>query len=163
MRIGFGYDIHPLVPNRPLILGGIHVPFHKGPTGHSDADVLCHAIGDALLGAASLGDIGEHFPDSDPQFKNADSLVLLGRILEKISAAAFVVRNVDATVVLEVPSLGPFKKAMGERVANALRLSRNEVSIKAKTNERFEAVGKGEAVAAFAVVLLEASGADGRP
>jgi 2-C-methyl-D-erythritol 2,4-cyclodiphosphate synthase len=163
VRIGFGYDIHPLAPNRPLILGGIHVPFHKGPAGHSDADVLCHAIGDALLGAASLGDIGEHFPDSDPQFKNADSLVLLGRILEKISAAGFVVRNVDATVVLEVPSLGPFKKAMVERVANALRLSRNEVSVKAKTNERFEAVGKGEAVAAFAVVLLEASGADGRP
>jgi 2-C-methyl-D-erythritol 2,4-cyclodiphosphate synthase len=155
MRIGFGYDIHALKPGRPLILGGVTIPFDKGLEGHSDADVLCHAISDALLGAASLGDIGHLFPDTDPEYKGADSLKLLSHVAEKIRNQGYVISNIDATVIAERPRLAPHREAMIQKLAEALDVSGNRVSVKATTNEAFDAVGRGEAVAANAVALLE--------
>ena len=155
MRIGFGYDIHALVENRRLILGGVPIPFGKGLLGHSDADVLCHAISDALLGAAALGDIGMLFPDTDPQFKNADSLKLMIQAAQKVTEAGYRISNIDATLIAEKPKLMPHRRKMIENIAQALNLGPNQVSVKATSNERFDATGRGEAIAAQAVVLLE--------
>ncbi len=155
MRVGFGYDLHPLTEGRPLILGGMTIPFDKGLDGHSDADVLCHAIGDALLGAAALGDIGDHFPDTDPVYKEASSLVLLGRIGERVRQEGYRIVHIDSTVVAEIPKVSPFKKRMIDRIAEALKLDRPGVSVKATTNEGLGPVGRGEAIAAYAVATVE--------
>ena len=154
MRIGTGYDLHRLVEGRPLVLGGVTIPADRGALGHSDADVLCHAVIDAVLGAASLGDIGLHFPDSDPRWKDAASLDLLARTAALLAPRGFAIANLDVTIVLERPKLRPYIEAMraGDRRPPGRRLSC--VSIKAKTNEGVDAVGRGEAVAAHAVALL---------
>jgi 2-C-methyl-D-erythritol 2,4-cyclodiphosphate synthase len=154
VRVGFGYDIHPLVSGRKLILGGVDIPFDKGLDGHSDADVLCHAVSDALLGAAALGDIGEHFPDDDLQYQGVSSLKLLEQVGMLLKENAFLISNVDATVVAEKPRLMPFKASMAARIASNLGLDKHQVSIKATTNERFGVIGRGEAIAAFAVASL---------
>jgi 2-C-methyl-D-erythritol 2,4-cyclodiphosphate synthase len=159
MRVGMGYDIHPLVEGRELILGGVRIPFDRGLKGHSDADALCHAVCDALLGAAGLGDIGEHFPDSDIRFKDADSIRLLAEVGGKIRAKGYVILSVDATVIAEGPKLTAFKSPMAGNLAMALGISESGVSVKAKTNEGFDAVGRGEAIAVFAVAGIE----DARP
>ena len=157
LRVGFGYDIHPLVTGRPLILGGVNIPFEKGLDGHSDADVLCHAVTDALLGAAALGDIGEHFPDTDPAYKNARSIDLLGRVVAKLHEAGYAIGNVDSTVVAEAPRLLPYKEKIHTTIASALTIDKQKVSVKAKTQEGFGPVGRGEAVAAYAVVSIEST------
>lgn len=156
MRIGLGYDIHALVAGRKLVLGGVAIPFEKGLLGHSDADVLAHAVADAVLGAAALGDIGRHFPDTDPAFKGADSLKLLAETVALAQKAGYAVVNVDATIVAESPRLAPFNLAMREGLAGAMSLSIDAVSVKATTNEGFGAEGKGEAISCQAVALLEA-------
>ena len=155
IRSGLGYDIHALVENRPLILGGVSIPYHLGLLGHSDADVLCHAVSDALLGAAAMGDIGEHFPDTDPAFKGADSLMLLAKVGEIIRIAGYQINNVDATIVAEAPKLSPYKKEMAENLAQALKLDPDRVSVKATTNEKFDATGRKEAISALAVAMIE--------
>ncbi len=157
-RIGTGYDLHRLVENRPLILGGVRVPFHLGLEGHSDADILCHAITDAILGAAALGDIGKHFPDTDARFKNADSLDLLKRANRAVQAMGYRVVNVDATIIAEQPKLRDHIDAMRQRLAETLEVRTACVSVKAKTNEGVGPEGLGEAMSAQAVVLLEESG-----
>lgn len=158
MRIGFGYDIHALVPDRALVLGGVSIPFQKGLLGHSDADVLCHAIADALLGAAALGDIGEHFPDTDSKYKDSSSLDLLCQIQAKIHQAGYVIINVDTVIIAEIPKLSPYKKAMVDKITKALHLDPVTVSIKAKTHEGFGPMGQGEAIAVYAVTLIENKG-----
>lgn len=155
LRVGHGYDVHRLVEGRRLILGGVTVPFEKGLLGHSDADVLAHAIADAVLGAAGLGDIGRHFPDTDPDYKNADSLRLLGICVERARAAGWRVGNVDATVIAQKPRLAPFVEAMREHLAAVLHTAPEAVNVKAKTEEGLGFTGTGEAIAAHAVVLLE--------
>lgn len=155
MRIGSGYDIHRLVEKRPLILGGVKIPYHKGLMGHSDADVLVHAVIDALLGAVNDGDIGCHFPSNDPTYEGVSSLVLLRRIGMRVDEYGFTIANIDTTVVAEEPKLGPFKAEMAKTIARALDLSENLVSIKAHTNEGLGAIGRGEAIAAYAVALVE--------
>jgi 2-C-methyl-D-erythritol 2,4-cyclodiphosphate synthase len=153
-RIGIGYDIHRLVEGRKLVLAGIEVPFDKGLLGHSDSDVLAHAVCDALLGAAALGDIGEHFPDTDERWKNASSLDLLAQVVEMIRERGYRVANVDTIILAERPRLRPHIQAMRERLAAALRVDIDCVSVKAKTGEGLESVGRGEAMAAQAVALL---------
>jgi len=153
-RIGIGYDIHRLVEGRKLVLAGIEVPFDKGLLGHSDSDVLAHAVCDALLGAAALGDIGEHFPDTDGRWKNASSLDLLAQVVEMIQKRGYRVANVDTIILAERPRLRPHIQAMRERLAAALRVDIDCVSVKAKTGEGLESVGRGEAMAAQAVALL---------
>src|ERR1044072_1046287 len=153
-RIGIGYDIHRLVEGRKLVLAGVEVPFDKGLLGHSDSDVLAHAVCDALLGAAALGDIGEHFPDTDERWKNASSLDLLARVVEMIRERGYRVANVDTIILAERPRLRPHIQAMRERLAAALRVDVDCVSVKAKTGEGLESVGRGEAMAAQAVALL---------
>jgi 2-C-methyl-D-erythritol 2,4-cyclodiphosphate synthase len=153
-RTGAGYDIHRLVEGRPLILGGVEIPFEKGLLGHSDSDVLAHAVCDALLGAAALGDIGRHFPDSDPKWKGASSLDLLRRVVELIGERGFQVENVDAVIVTEKPKLAPYIDEMRNNLASVLEIEMERVSIKAKTNEGLDAVGRGEAMAAHAVALI---------
>ena len=157
MRVGFGYDVHPLVRERPLILGGVVIPHDFGLAGHSDADVLCHAIGDALLGAANLGDLGQHFPDHDPQFANISSLRLLEHIAALLSQQRYRVSNIDATLVLESPKVMRHAAQMKENIAAALRISAAQVSIKATTSEQLGFIGRREGAAAHAVVLLESS------
>ena len=152
-RIGIGYDIHRLVEGRRLVLAGVEIPFEKGLLGHSDSDVLTHAICDALLGAAAAGDIGTHFPDSDPRFAGAASLELLARVVELIKERGFKVANIDAVVLAERPRLAPYIKSMRERLAAVLQIDVELVSVKAKTNEGLDAVGRGEAMAAHAVAL----------
>ena len=154
MRIGHGYDVHRLTPGRRLILGGVHVPSDVGLDGHSDADVLAHAITDAILGAASMGDIGAHFPDTDAEWKDADSLVLLREIVRRVGARGWAVGNVDATVVLQAPKLRPFIDTMRQRLADAMSVSLDAVSVKATTGEGLGWVGSGEGAAAHAVALL---------
>jgi 2-C-methyl-D-erythritol 4-phosphate cytidylyltransferase/2-C-methyl-D-erythritol 2,4-cyclodiphosphate synthase len=154
-RVGIGYDLHRLVEGRPLILGGVVIPAPKGALGHSDADAVCHAVTDAILGAAALGDIGSHFPDSDPAWRGASSLDLLARAASLVRNAGFSVTHVDVVVILETPKLGPHREAMRAHVAGALGVPVDSVSIKAKTNEGVDAVGRGEAIAAHAVALLE--------
>jgi len=154
-RAGIGYDLHRLEIGRKLILGGIEVPFDKGPVGHSDGDVLAHAICDALLGAANLGDIGTHFSDSDPRWKNASSLVFLQHIQNLLAQRRLRIEHIDAIVIAERPKLGPHFSAMRDALAGALGIATDAISLKAKTNEGVDAVGRGEAIAAQAVATLE--------
>lgn len=153
-RIGTGYDIHRLVEGRRLVLGGVEIPFEKGLLGHSDSDVLIHAICDALLGAAALGDIGTHFPDSDPRWAGASSLEFLARVVEMVTEKGYRVANIDATVIAERPKLRPYLQAMREKLASVLQIDVDQVNIKAKTNEGLESVGRGEAMAAQSVALI---------
>lgn len=161
MRIGIGYDIHRLEDGRRLVLGGVTISFTRGLAGHSDADVLTHAVIDALLGAAALGNIGQHFPDSDAQFKDADSLMLLERAARMVRDAGYDIVNVDANVVAQDPKLSPYIDAMRKNIACRLGLEQDRVSIKAKTNERVGPEGRGEAMSAQAVALLEERLANG--
>jgi 2-C-methyl-D-erythritol 2,4-cyclodiphosphate synthase len=154
IRVGHGYDIHPLVEGRKLLLGGVEIKHEIGLGGHSDADVVAHAIIDALLGAACLGDIGTNFPDTDQKYKDADSLRLLRQIGERLREDAWKIGNVDVTVIAERPKLAPSIPQMKENIASALMISEQQVSIKAKTNEGMDATGRGEAIAAHAVALL---------
>ena len=153
-RIGEGWDTHALVVGRPLLIGGVHIPHTHGLLGHSDADVLLHAITDALIGAAALGDIGKHFPDTDVQFKGADSWVLLQKVGELLKANGYAIGNIDATVIAQAPKLASFIPAMCERVAQALDLSPKQVNVKAKTAEKMGPVGEGLSMEARAVVLI---------
>ncbi|MDO8318714.1 2-C-methyl-D-erythritol 2,4-cyclodiphosphate synthase [Rhodoferax sp.] len=153
-RIGEGWDIHALVAGRKLMLGGIEVPYHLGLMGHSDADVLQHAITDALLGAAALGDIGTHFPDTDARFKGADSSVLLTEAARRVRAKGFEIGNVDSTIIAQAPKLMPFMPAMRARLAQTLGITLDQVNVKAKTAEKMGPVGLGQAMEARAVVLL---------
>ena len=153
-RIGQGYDVHALVPERKLILGGVHVPHEKGLLGHSDADALLHALTDALLGAAGLNDIGQLFPDTDPQFKDMDSRILLRAALQKVQAAGFEIGNVDATVICQKPKLAEYLPEMVRNIANDLAVTPSHVNIKAKTNESLGHLGRGEGIAVHAVALL---------
>jgi 2-C-methyl-D-erythritol 2,4-cyclodiphosphate synthase len=153
-RIGEGWDIHALAAGRPLIIGGEHIPYHLGLLGHSDADVLLHAITDALLGAAALGDIGRHFPDTAAEFKGADSLVLLVEAAKRVRAAGFEIGNIDSTVIAQAPKLAPFLSGIAQRIAAALGLAVTQVNVKAKTAEKMGPVGEGAAMEARAIVLL---------
>ncbi len=155
MRIGHGYDVHALVAGRDLILGGVKIPHTKGLLGHSDADALIHAVCDACLGAAGLGDIGRHFPDSDPQYKNIDSRILLRRVKEAIQAEGWRVSNVDATIVAQAPKLTPYMEQMKLNLASDLGISANSMNIKAGTTEKLGFAGREEGIAAHAVVLLQ--------
>jgi 2-C-methyl-D-erythritol 2,4-cyclodiphosphate synthase len=154
VRCGIGYDLHRLAEGRKLIIGGIEVPFDKGPVGHSDGDVLAHAICDALLGAAGLGDIGTHFPDSDPQWKGANSLRFLDHVRKLLDQRDMQIDYIDAVVILERPKLGPHFPKMREALAKSLGLSADQIHLKAKTNEAVDAVGRGEAIACHVVATL---------
>ncbi len=153
-RIGQGFDVHALVPGRRLVLGGVEIPHSRGLLGHSDADVLLHAITDAVLGAAGMGDIGAMFPDSDAQFEGADSTELLRLAVGKVAAAGWQIENIDATVIAESPKIGPHVSAMRDRITAVCAIGRNAVSIKGKTTEKLGLTGRGEGIAAQAVVLL---------
>ena len=155
LRIGHGYDVHKLVSERKLILGGVDIPYEKGLLGHSDADVLLHAISDALLGAAALGDIGKHFPDTDAAYKNADSLVLLSKVGEIIKNAGYQVSNIDSTVIAQAPKLAPHIEQMRKNIARALSIEVDDVSVKATTEERLGFTGRGEGISAHAVCIIE--------
>ena len=155
MRIGHGYDVHRLAEGRRLILGGVEIPFEKGLLGHSDADVLTHAVMDALLGAAGMGDIGRRFPDTDPAYAGADSLVLLDRVVERICSAGLRVGNVDATILAQHPRLAPCIPAMAENLARRLGADQSRVNVKATTEEKLGFTGSGDGMAAHAVCLLE--------
>lgn len=154
LRIGEGWDIHALVPGRKLIIGGVEIPHTLGLLGHSDADVLLHAITDALLGAAALGDIGSHFPDTDPEFKGADSVVLLAEAARRVRARGYEIGNIDSTVIAQAPRLAPHIPGMRARIAAALGLREDQVNVKAKTAERMGPVGQGLAMEARAATLL---------
>lgn len=154
MRVGIGYDSHPFAAGRKLILGGVEIPHAKGLAGHSDADAVAHAVTDAILGAAGLGDIGRMFPNDDPQWKNASSLDLLSRAYVKVAEAGFQVMYADVTVILEQPRLAPHIEAMQERLAQALLVGATRVSVKAKTNEGMGWIGRGEGIAVMAVATL---------
>jgi len=156
MRIGTGYDLHRLVEGRPLILGGVRIPYERGLLGHSDADAVCHAVTDAILGAANLGDIGRLFPDTDPRWKDANSLALLADAQARVTAAGWRVVNVDVVVIAQKPKLSPHADAIRESLASALGTSADVVAIKGKTNEGVDAIGRGEAIAVHAVALLTA-------
>lgn len=155
MRIGHGYDVHRLVPGRDLILGGVKIPFELGLDGHSDADVLLHAVSDALLGAAGLGDIGRHFPDTDPKYKGADSLVLLNIVGQKVAQKGYRVSNIDVTMIAQKPKLKDYISRMEENIASALGLDPERVNVKATTEEKLGFTGTGEGMACHAVCLLE--------
>ena len=154
IRTGIGYDSHRLVTGRRLVLGGVTVPHDRGLQGHSDADVLTHALCDALLGAVADGDIGQHFSDSDPRWKDVDSTVLLGRVVERLARSGWRVLNVDATVVTEAPKLQPHIAAMRSRIAEVMGIDLTRVSVKAKTNEGMDAVGRREGISAMAVATV---------
>ena len=155
IRIGEGWDIHALVEGRPLMLGGVHVPYSKGLLGHSDADALLHAITDALFGAAGMGDIGTHFPDTDAAFKGADSAVLLAEAARRVRALGYSIGNVDSTIIAQAPKLAPHISAMRARIADILGIAPDGVNVKAKTAENMGPVGEGMAIEARAVVLLQ--------
>ena len=155
MRVGFGFDVHPLLENVPFTLGGVVIPHHKGAMGHSDADVLVHAICDALLGAANLGDIGMHFPDTDPAFKGIDSTILLQKVVQLISQKAYRIVNIDTTVCLQQPKIRPYIPQMQETLAQAMSIPADLISIKATTTEKLGFIGREEGVSAYAMVLLE--------
>jgi 2-C-methyl-D-erythritol 2,4-cyclodiphosphate synthase len=155
VRCGIGYDLHRLEVGRKLVVGGLEVPFDKGPVGHSDGDVLAHALCDALLGAAGLGDIGMHFPDTDPKWKGANSLQFLEHVARLLDDKEFSIEHVDAVVILERPKLGPHFPKMREALAKALGVAAECIHLKAKTNEGVDAVGHGEAIAAYVVATLE--------
>nr|WP_236599191.1 2-C-methyl-D-erythritol 2,4-cyclodiphosphate synthase [Ramlibacter monticola] len=154
MRVGEGWDTHALVPGRRLLLGGVEIPYERGLLGHSDADVLLHAITDALIGAAGLGDIGKHFPDTDERFRGADSIVLLREAARRVREAGWSLANVDSTVVAQAPKLAPHIEAMRSRIAEALGIAPGQVNVKAKTAEKLGPVGMGQSIEARAVVLL---------
>lgn len=153
-RIGQGYDIHRLVEGRKLILAGVEIPFEKGLDGHSDADVVAHALMDSLLGAAALPDIGVQFPDTDPRFENADSMKLLKEVLQIVRDKGYSIGNIDITIIAESPKLSPYITAMKENLAEILMIKSDRVSIKATTNEKLGPVGKGEGIAALAITLV---------
>ena len=155
MRIGLGYDIHKLVENRDLILGGIKIPHNKGLLGHSDADVLVHAIIDALLGALALRDIGYHFPDTDEKYKNANSIELLKKTIELIKSKSYEIVNIDSNIICQKPKLMPYIELMQEKIADVIGVELNQVSIKAKTNEQLDSTGEEKAICSNAVVLLK--------
>ena len=154
LRIGQGWDVHALVPGRRLVLGGVEIPHTHGLLGHSDADALLHAITDALLGAAALGDIGRHFPDTDERFRGADSVALLAETARRVREAGFEIANVDSTIVAQAPRLAPHVPAMVARIAQALGVAADRVNVKAKTSERLGFAGRGEGIEAHAVALL---------
>ena len=155
MRIGMGYDVHKLVENRKLILGGVEIPYEYGLLGHSDADVLLHAIMDALLGAAALGDIGKHFPDTDPQYKDISSIKLLKHVGKLLEENNYVIGNIDATIICQKPKLAPYREQMVKNVADALNINVNQVCIKATTEEGLGFTGEGLGISSQAIVLLE--------
>lgn len=154
MRIGQGFDVHALVAGRPLIIGGVTIPYERGLEGHSDADVLLHAVCDALLGAAALGDIGRHFPDTDAAYRNADSRVLLRKVGELVRAAGFRIENIDSTIIAQAPRMAPHITAMVANIATDLGLAVGQVNVKAKTTEKLGFAGRGEGIAADAIALL---------
>lgn len=155
VRVGFGYDVHALVPNRPLILGGVRIPYIYGLEGYSDADVLLHAICDALLGAIGEGDIGRHFPDNDPQYRDIKSTLLLKKVLTKLKQRGSRLINIDATIVAQRPRLSDFIPQMVQEIANIIEIDKSRVNIKATTTEGLGFTGRGEGIAAFAVALVE--------
>ncbi len=155
MRIGMGYDVHRLVAERKLILGGVEIPWEKGLLGHSDADVLLHAIMDALLGASALGDIGKHFPDTDPSYRGISSMELLKRVAELLSEKRFQVQNIDATIIAQAPKMRPHIDSMRQNIAGALQIDCDRVNVKATTEEGLGFTGNGEGICAQAVCLLE--------
>lgn len=158
MRIGHGYDIHRLTVGRNLVLGGVRIPFEKGLIGHSDADVLLHAVCDALLGAAGLGDIGIHFPDTDSRFKDASSITLLKSTVDMIRDKGFKIVNIDTTIFAELPKLTPYREAIKQSISNALNVSRDRINIKATTMEGMGAIGNGEGIGAVCVAMIESTG-----
>ncbi len=155
MRVGIGYDVHPLIPGRRLVLGGVEIPFDKGLSGWSDADVLTHAIIDALLGAAALGDIGSNFPPGEAQYKDISSLILLQRVRDKLAENDWRIENIDATIVAEQPKLGGFIDAMRQQLSQTLGIALSQVSVKASTSAKLGIIGRGEGMATYAVALLE--------
>ena len=155
MRIGMGYDVHRLVPDRKLIIGGVEIPYEKGLLGHSDADVLIHAVMDALLGAAALGDIGRHFPDTDDKYKGISSMELLSRVSELIEKENHLVGNIDAIIIAQAPKMAPYIEQMRDNIAKALKIDLGQVSVKATTEEGLGFTGRGEGIAAKAVCLLQ--------
>lgn len=155
MRIGHGYDVHQLVPNRKLFLGGVQIDHPYGLLGHSDADVLCHAINDALLGAAALGDIGQHFPDNNPQYKDASSIAMMQMVVGLLGQSGYTIGNIDSTLILQRPKVAPFVPHMRQNIARACGIHVDHVSIKATTTEKLGFIGREEGIAAHAVVLLE--------
>ena len=155
MRIGMGYDVHRLVEGRKLVLGGVTIPFKRGLLGHSDADVLVHAVCDALLGAAGMGDIGQHFPDSDPKYKDMFSLKILAGICDMIRSQGFVIENIDSTILAEAPRIEPYKEEMKKNIAHALEIDMKRINIKATTTEGLGMFGKGEGIGAMSVALIE--------
>ncbi len=154
MRIGMGYDVHKLVEGRDLIIGGVKIPYEKGLLGHSDADVLLHAIMDAILGAAALGDIGKHFPDTDPKYKGADSIMLLKEVADLVDKEHYVIENIDATIIAQAPRMRPFIDEMRINIAQALRISLSQVNVKATTEEGLGFTGSGEGISSQAICLL---------
>ncbi len=154
MRIGFGYDVHRLEEGRKLIVGGIHIPSDKGALGHSDADVLIHAICDALLGAAALGDIGQHFPDTSAKFKNIDSSILLRKVKVLLLEKGYRIGNIDSTICLQAPKIASFIPSMQKQLAEVLEINPSEVSVKATTTEKLGFVGEGKGISAYAVALI---------
>ena len=154
MRIGMGYDVHKLVPDRKLIMGGVEIPYEKGLLGHSDADVLLHAIMDALLGAAALGDIGKHFPDTDPAYKGISSIKLLEHVGSLLEENCFLIENIDATIIAQAPKMRPHIDTMRQNIANALRIMVDQVNVKATTEEGLGFTGSGEGISAQAICLL---------
>lgn len=155
MRIGIGYDVHKLVIGRKLVLGGVVIPFEKGLLGHSDADVLVHAVCDALLGAAAMGDIGLHFPDTDPKFKNISSIKLLAETNAMLRGNGFTIGNIDTIIFAEAPKIGPYRKMMQEKLASTVEVDPDCINIKATTTEGLGIIGKGEGIGAMSVALLE--------
>ena len=154
MRIGMGYDVHRLVPDRDLIIGGVKIPYEKGLLGHSDADVLLHAIMDALLGAAALGDIGKHFPDTDPKYKGADSLELMREVGKMLDENRFLIENIDATIIAQAPKMRPHIDEMRQNIADALGIELSQVNVKATTEEGLGFTGSGEGISSQAICLL---------
>jgi 2-C-methyl-D-erythritol 2,4-cyclodiphosphate synthase len=156
MRVGFGYDVHRFASGKPLVLGGVNIPWYRGLAGHSDADVVLHAIMDALLGAASLGDIGQHFPDTDPAWSGAKSTVLLTKVVDLLQAHSYHVINVDVTLVLEEPRVAPYIEPMRKVIADLLHVSIGAVSVKATTSEKMGFIGAGEGAVAYAIAMIDA-------
>ena len=155
MRIGHGYDVHKLVEGRKCIIGGVDIPSPVGLLGHSDADVLLHAISDAILGAAAMGDVGHLFPDTDDKWKGADSLELLKEVVSQVNAKGYKIINIDSTIIAQAPKMAPFIDLMRANISNTLKISTNDVSIKAKTNEGMDSTGKEEAIQAYAIILID--------
>ena len=158
MRVGLGYDCHPLVPGRKLVLGGVAIPFDKGLSGYSDADVAVHAIIDALCGAADLGDIGTHFPSGDPRYKDISSLILLGKIGELVNKKGFTIANIDVTIVAQSPRLSPFFAGMKKQISRSLNIKPTQVAVKATTTDGVGSIGRGEGIAALSVALVQEKG-----